>query len=201
VYIPAVPRRWWRHAAALSGGAGLVLALGAAPGAHAAIAGGTWEPGQEVAGALNVGGNAWASSVSCPSAGNCGAGGYYNSKPGHQHTHAFVVNEVNGTWGSARPVPEPAGEYDFDIMSVSCGSAGNCSAGGFAEVQRIHAEAVVVNEVNGTWGTAEELAAKLNAGKSAQVFSVSCAAVNHCSASGQYEDKSGNVQAFVDSET
>jgi len=53
---------------------------------------GTWRTAAEVPGiaALNTGGNASVSSVSCPTAGNCSAGGYYdvNSFP-----QAFVVSQ------------------------------------------------------------------------------------------------------------
>jgi hypothetical protein len=52
--------------------------------------GGTWGTAQEVAAALNKGGNAQVSSVSCPSAGNCGAGGQYRGRVKEQ---AFVIGE------------------------------------------------------------------------------------------------------------
>ncbi len=44
----------------------------------------------EVAGSLNVGGNAWINSVSCSADGNCAAGGYY--KDGSGDTQALVVS-------------------------------------------------------------------------------------------------------------
>jgi hypothetical protein len=42
--------------------------------------------------ALNRGGNAGVSSVSCASAGNCSAGGFYKDSSGHQQ--AFVVSQT-----------------------------------------------------------------------------------------------------------
>ena len=50
------------------------------------------------------------------------------------HQQAFVVSEVNGTWGS-RPMRSPGTAAlnhggGAAIASVSCASAGNCSAGG-----------------------------------------------------------------------
>jgi hypothetical protein len=46
--------------------------------------GGTWGEAEKVPGAatLNKGGLAAIASVSCPSAGNCGAGGYYTDSSG-----------------------------------------------------------------------------------------------------------------------
>ncbi len=67
---------------------------------------GTWRKAIQVPGtaALNTGGYATVTSVSCPSAGNCSAGGYYDGGGGL----AFVVSQVNGTWGKAVQVPGTA---------------------------------------------------------------------------------------------
>jgi hypothetical protein len=204
--ITAVPHRWFRHAAVLSGGVSLVLALGAAAspdavampvaaGARLAASGGTWENAQEVAGALNKGAGAQVGSVSCASVGNCSAGGYFT---GDSSSNAFVVNEVNGKWGTARAVPEPAGESNFDVMDVSCGSAGNCSAGGAYSTSASSNYAFVLNEVNGKWGTPEEVPglAKLDTGGGSTV-GLSCASAGNCSASGIYTDQHGDAQGFV----
>ena len=69
-----------------------------------------WGVAIEVPGmaALNRGGYAAVNSVSCGSAGNCGAGGYYGFQPGSPSTNAFVVSEVNGTWHKAIEVPGTA---------------------------------------------------------------------------------------------
>ena len=69
---------------------------------------GTWRTAQEVPGtaALNAGGDAEITSVSCASAGNCSAGGSYTDSSGH--LQAFVVSEVNGTWRTAKEVPGTA---------------------------------------------------------------------------------------------
>src|SRR5262249_38329261 len=87
-------------------------------------------------GALNRGGEADVSSVSCGSAGNCAAGGRYTDS--HGHYQGFVASETNGVWGRAIEVPglgalnkPPFGGYGAEVLSVSCGSAGNCAAGGY----------------------------------------------------------------------
>ena len=142
-------------------------------------------------------------SVSCASAGNCSAGGFYASSAAGQ---AFVVSQVSGTWGTAIEVPGTAalnqGGND-DITSVSCASAGNCSAGGFYLDSSGHHQAFVVSQVSGTWHPAIEVpgTAALNQGGSAEVSSMSCALAGRCSAGGRYTNIFGRVQAFVDSET
>jgi hypothetical protein len=73
----------------------------------AALAG-TWGTAREVPGmsALNHTGVAQINSVSCASPGNCSAGGYYDASiNGTGYGQPFVVNEVNGRWHNAIPVP------------------------------------------------------------------------------------------------
>jgi hypothetical protein len=95
--------------------------------------------------ALNAGGNAALASVSCASAGNCAAGGFY--KDGHGHQQAMVASETHGTWGKAIEVPG-SGALNTGgsaaVTSVSCSSAGSCSAGGYYEDRLIHEQAFVV---------------------------------------------------------
>ena len=112
---------------------------------------------------------------------------------------------MGGTWGTAREVPGTAARNlggDADVISVSCASAGNCSAGGSYEDSSIHDQAFVAGETNGTWHTAVEVhgPALFNSG-SAGISSVSCASAGHCSAGGDYTDSFGHHQAFVVNET
>src|SRR5215472_4512442 len=126
----------------LSGSAGVVLALAAAsPSAMAdtsaqagavagAVSAGQWGPPTEVAAALNAGNGAAVGSVSCASTGNCSGGGYYTDSSGN--IQAFVVSEANGTWGPAQEVAAALNTLGVgQVESVSCGSAGNCAAGGY----------------------------------------------------------------------
>jgi hypothetical protein len=64
---------------------------------------GRWRKAIEVPGlaALNNGGNAHLSSVSCASPGNCAAAGTY----GQPYGLGFVAVEKNGVWGKATSVP------------------------------------------------------------------------------------------------
>jgi hypothetical protein len=109
---------------------------------------GTWHNAEKVPGtaALNQRGNASVASVSCPSAGNCGAGGFYRDRSGFQ---AFVVSEIIGTWHTAIEVPGTAALNkggNASVSSVSCASAGNCGAGGLYLDGSGHFQAFVVSE-------------------------------------------------------
>jgi hypothetical protein len=166
---------------------------------------GTWGDAIEVPGiaVLNTGKAAQVDSVSCPSAGNCAVGGYYADS--HGNDHAFVASEVNGTWGTAIEVPGTASlttgaSSPFaSVYSVSCGSAGNCAAGGGYIDSSGKGQVFVADEANGTWGIATEVpgTAALNTGGSAGFQSMSCPSAGNCAAVGSYTDGSGRSQAFV----
>lgn len=191
-------------AAALVG----ALAIAAPPASAApAATGGGWGTAIEVPGtaALNTGQSAGMSSMSCPSSGNCTAGGWYTGSSGKQ---AFVVGATGGVWGSAIEVPGTAALNAgglAQVDSVSCASAGNCAAGGTYSDSPGRSQAFLANEVGGVWGSAIEVpgTAALNAGGQADADSVSCApgAAGACSAGGHYADSSGSWQAFAVSET
>ncbi len=140
-------------------------------------------------------------SVSCASAGNCSAGGTSTDSSGH--LQAFVVSQVNGTWGTAKEVPGTArpqpGRVAAASDSVSCVSAGNCSAGGTYTDSSGHQQAFVVSQVNGTWGKAERSPRHRRAQhrRERRVNGLSCASAGNCSAGGTYKDSSGHQQAFV----
>jgi hypothetical protein len=164
---------------------------------------GRWHRAIEVPGlgALNTGGNTEVSSVSCASRGYCAAVGFYTVSGGHRQ--GFVAVEQSGVWGQAAGVPGlgalNTGGY-AEVASVSCASPGNCTAGGqYRETGGWRWQAFVVSETNGTWGTAQEVAANLNTGADARVDTVSCGSPGNCAAGGQFTGASGD-QAFVISE-
>ena len=141
--------------------------------------------------------------VSCASAGNCSAGGTYTDGSGR--SQVFVVNEVNGTWRTAIEVPGTAALNNggfAGLESISCASAGNCSAGGFLDHNTL-VHAFVVSEVNGTWKTATKVPppAPLGPGGGTNITALSCAPGGTCSAGGSYDDKTGNTQVFVVSQS
>jgi hypothetical protein len=167
---------------------------------------GTWHKAFEVPGtaALNVGDNAQVSSVSCASAGNCSAGGWYMDSSSLDAP--LVVSEVNGTWHKAVRVPgiTTLTRHIFGaVLSVSCSSAGNCSAGGWYTDSSDHVQPFVVSEVNGTWHNAVEVPgiATLNKGRDAGIHAVSCSSAVSCSALGSYTDSAKHLQVFVVNKT
>ena len=81
--------------------------------------------------ALNQGHNAWLYMVSCGSAGNCAATGFYAPGALGAQSAAFVANEVNGTWQPAEKIPGTAATTAAGF-SLSCSTAGTCSAGGWS---------------------------------------------------------------------
>jgi len=93
---------------------------------------GKWNPGKGLmqGEAAQDGEGPIVNAVSCASAGNCAAVGYYDDGDPDQ-ARAFVVAERNGVWGTWEDVPgtDTLGGYGR-AYSVSCASAGNCAIGG-----------------------------------------------------------------------
>jgi hypothetical protein len=165
---------------------------------------GTWGRAIEVRGTGKVAGQAAVNSVSCGSAGNCVAGGYY---PVGDAMQAFVADETGGAWGQAIEVPG-SGALNADgygqVDSVSCVSPGNCGVAGYYLDQARDGQAFVVSETGGAWGTAIEVPGlgTLNKGGYAYAASVSCRSAGNCTAGGFYSsDSAGDQQAFVVSES
>ena len=69
--------------------------------------------------------------MSCASAGNCSAVGYYADASGGDQ--AFVVSQTKGKWGTAEQIPDTGSLNQSGVAqanSVSCASVGDCSAVG-----------------------------------------------------------------------
>lgn len=173
--------------------------------------GGVWHKAVEVPGlgALNKYGMAGVTSVSCPAAGDCAAGGFYAGGcdcGGNPPAVPFVVSETSGNWGRAREIPDDpnAGDYG-ETTSVSCASAGNCTAGGFysdGSQAGCCTQVFVDTETGGSWGNTQEVpgSGALGAGDGDSLAQVSCATDGACAAGGYYTGVSGDVDdAWVDS--
>jgi hypothetical protein len=162
---------------------------------------GAWSGGQEAPGsaALNAGGSALLTTVTCTAAGSCVAGGYYTDKSGH--VQPFVIMQTRGHWGKARVIPgigKLNAGGNAEISSVSCSSAGNCAAGGFFSPTAFEQAPLIVTETKGKWGKAEQVpgAARLNSDHHGELAGVSCARTAGCGATGYYETATG-TQSFV----
>jgi hypothetical protein len=103
------------------------------------------------------------SSVSCASAGNCGAVGAYSDALGNEQ--GWLLTESGSVWGSgveARPPSSSAGAF---VNSVSCGSAGNCTAvGGYEDLDTGETEAMLLTESDGVWAAGARAPLPGNAG-------------------------------------
>jgi hypothetical protein len=165
--------------------------------------GGIWGSAKQVPGlaALNAGGAAEVQWVSCVSAGNCAAGGYYTASSGA--SEPFVVSQTGGTWGSAQQVPGigTLNTQQGEMTTLSCGSVGNCSAGGSYTDGSGNIQAWLATEAGGVWGSAQEVpgTAALNTAGFAVLQSMSCRSAGNCSAGGWYTGP--HIQGFVITET
>jgi hypothetical protein len=195
---------------AIAAVAGGLAGGGAVPAARAVVpAAGSWGRAIEVPGlgALNTGGDAQVTSVSCTSAGSCAAGGYYTSRRLVQQ--GFTVAERRGRWGKAAVMPGLGALNtggDAQVASLSCTSAGSCAAGGFYSDRSGNGQGFVADERHGRWAKAigvPGLAALnkdpggYNGINAAQVTSVSCAGAGDCAAGGYYTDSGGALQGFA----
>jgi hypothetical protein len=148
---------------------------------------GAWSRAQPIRGlrALSQGLASSITAISCDPSGSCTAAGSYRSRPAGSREHAFVVTEVNGTWGSVQPIPDGTA-----ITYISCTAPGDCTAAG----NRGSTGIFVVTERSGRWG-APEVPPGIrpdSAVTTAQLTGLSCSAPGHCVVAGFY-GTSGNA--------
>jgi hypothetical protein len=118
---------------------------------------GTWTA-SEVVLPPNADSNAGVSllSVSCPSDGNCTAVGSYGSSNDPQ---GLLLTETSGSWGTGQQavLPDDHGSpAGVSLNSVSCASAGNCSAVGTYfdnATPQANGQIVLLDETSGSWDT------------------------------------------------
>ncbi len=127
--------------------------------------------------------------VSCPSAGNCTAVGFYRDSAGV--FEGLLLSETAGAWGTGVEAPAPAntasnGEVRLD--GLSCPSAEDCTAVGFYIDSAGDEQGLMLSETSGTWGAGVE--ARMPAGArsepGAELHEVQCPSVGNCTAAGVY---------------
>jgi cytochrome c551/c552 len=146
-------------------------------------------------------------SLSWSSAGNCVAAGQYDVTVDRQAP--FVIDLASGVWGapillSGLDSLPGGGASTAGLGSVSCPSAGNCTAAGGYVDQAGARQPFVSTEKNGVWGQAQVRPglARLNIGKLAGATLV-CRSAGNCSAAGTYSAAKPGVfheQVFVSTE-
>ena len=122
--------------------------------------------------------------------------GDFSDRP-FSHRWLFAVSAVRGAWHAATRIDVPAATSRHDevqLTSLSCGTAGDCAAGGFYGYSGFgtvaHFQAIVAAEAAGAWGSARTVPGTVTLNKSwdAHVWAVSCAPGGGCLAGGDYAD-------------
>jgi hypothetical protein len=146
--------------------------------------------------------------ISCVSASSCVAVGYYTDTSGNIDGFAETLSE--GTW-TAATLPttglNPAASPSTFMwpLGISCVSAGSCtSVGGYRDVSG-NGDSFAETLSGGTWTAVTLPTTGLNpaSNSSARVFatSVSCPSTNVCITIGLYNDSSGNMDGFTETES
>lgn len=136
-------------------------------------------------------------SVSCPSVGECGAVGDYRDSAGN--LQGLLLSQSSGTWGTGVKLTAPGDVMPspfsgISLTSVSCASAGDCSAVGHYLDSSDAGQGLLVGETGGTWGSGIRATPPANAGADGdgvRLSSVSCSSAGNCGAVGEYIDTSG----------
>jgi hypothetical protein len=176
--------------------------------------GGTWSAGVEAVPPVPDS-DAWLNSVSCVSAGNCIAVGAYSDSS--YISHGLLLTETGGSWAPGVEAAQPAdgANYGAEVDSVSCASAGNCTAVGLYDISylggpfdtEIRGKGLLLTETAGSWATGVEAALPANADSPDPVSAtyppaVSCPSTGNCSVAGSYYDtSSGGLQGLLLNET
>jgi Bacterial Ig-like domain (group 3) len=155
---------------------------------------GSWGPlMQPLSSQVNAGGSGAINEVSCGAPGYCVAVGYYTDSS--DVSHGYIAQERNHAWDAPFVLP---GNPASNLGAVSCDAPGDCEVGGNLHL----GDAFVVREKAFTWSgiTALPGLKQLNAGKNAELHSISCRTKGNCSAGGFYSDAKKHGQGFVVSE-
>lgn len=162
-------------------------------------ASGSWGSGAGVTLPSNATtGDSSLSSVSCPSPGNCTAGGYYAGPS--DDVQGLLVDESSGTWATGVQVALPPQAVKGWIQSVSCSSPGNCSAVGDYSDSSQQLHGFLLAEVSGSWSSALNVTLPSATATGSYLLSVSCGALM-CVAGGNYSEPNLKQEGLLVSES
>lgn len=142
-------------------------------------------------------------SVACATAGACAAIGLFQDV--NDRTQAFITTSDNGAWTQAAPVVFPDGVL-FTIprvylTSVSCASAGNCTAVGRYWSADGSDKPFTITSTAGVWGAPTTVVFPNGTVPTTPYFavarSVSCSSAGNCAAVGHYALGGGYYQAYT----
>jgi homospermidine synthase len=197
-----------RRAFVTIGAAGVLAAgmVAAGAGATGAAAAATTVTATEAALPANTASNPAVNltSVSCASAGNCTAVGSYIHSSGKRQ--GLLLTQTAGTWATGTQAALPTGVKSnpgVTLPSVSCASAGNCTAVGSWIDSSGNRHGLLLTQTAGTWAAGTDAPLPANAASNPLVLlrSVSCASAGNCTAVGLYTDSSGNSQGLLLTQT
>jgi hypothetical protein len=157
---------------------------------------GTWSNAIALPGSITTnGGHSEINGVSCATSNYCVAVG--ETATSQFADRATVDVDLGGTWQQAMLVPG-LGDSSSQALSVSCPSVGNCTVVGWYRDASNARQAFVEDEVNGTWGSFQDVPGipQLNTGQFAELNSVSCGSPQNCTAAGEFTTLGGTPNAF-----
>jgi hypothetical protein len=168
---------------------------------------GRWRTGLEAklpAKPASTGPLQYLNSISCASPGNCSAvGSYFDSS---LKTHLVLLTETAGRWARGVKAALPgnaaaAVQAELGVNSVSCSSAGNCTAAGtYSGLGPDDTRPLLLTETGGVWAKGVGVVLPANAstryGQDSWI-TVSCASAQNCSSAGFYTDKSNAQQGLL----
>jgi hypothetical protein len=143
------------------------------------------------------------SQVSCWSQGSCVAVGSYVDT--NNVSHAVVVPEVNGQWKSAMSISLPGNASAFagaQFSEVSCAAVDSCLALGTYNTITGAVQPLVAMSTASQWARGVEVVLP-DAARNPETLiygfkGVSCATPGNCALGGQFLDKAGHYQGFLD---
>lgn len=175
-------------------------------GLLASLAGGTWTavtaPTSGLAPGPFTNPGVLFSSLSCPAAGSCAAVGSYVDSS--DQTDTLIATLANGSWsastaplsGLSPPLNTKAPDM-ARLDAVSCPAPGSCVAVGDYQDTSNNWDGFAETLSSGAWSAATiPLSGLVPAGLSANSFTgISCPAAGSCTATGTYQDVSGQTAA------
>jgi hypothetical protein len=143
------------------------------------------------------------SQVTCWSPANCVAVGSYVDA--NNISHAVAVPEIAGVWKRALPLGLPGNTSAFagaQFNEIACTTSGSCLAAGTYNTSTGAVQPLVALSIAGAWNRALEVSLPNGAGNPEALIygfkGVACSSAGNCVLGGQYLDKNGRYQGFLD---
>ncbi len=133
------------------------------------------------------------SGVSCPSATDCTAVGFYVNSTGTQET---LAERWNGTTWSIQTTPNPSGALSSGLNGVSCASSATCTAVG-TFFENVGMGRTLAERWNGQSWAVQNTKDPTSAQQSF-LNGVSCTSASVCTAVGTYETTTGTSLTLVE---